>query len=198
MQTARHLSSALALLAGVLGISCAHADVYIWVDPSGNVNVSNLAPPEDARITSVVPTLQKTAAQEEAERDAARRAEILALNDRVSRLQEEVAQARWQIPPMAYGYAPPAPMPYMAPPVPQYSNGIPPDLSYAMDAPTQWSTDCGWPDYCAGGWGAWGYPPAMVVIGGGGFQRGGPRRGERPIGPRPHHRPQPMAVTRRS
>lgn len=195
---ARQLSRALALLVCALGLPCAYADVYTWVDASGNVNVSNLTPPEDARITSVIPTLQKTAAQVEADREAARRAEILVLNERVSRLQEEVEQARRQAPPIGYGYAPPPPMPYMAPPAPQYSNWVPPDVSYAMDAPAQWSIDCSWPNYCGGGWGAWGYPAPIVVIGGGDFRRGGPRRGERPFAPTPHHRAQPRAATRRS
>jgi hypothetical protein len=190
MQMARQLSLALTLLACALGLPCAHADVYVWVDPSGNVNVSNLTPPEDARITSVIPTLQKTAAQVEADREAAHRAEFLALNERISRLQEEVEQSRRQAPPVSYVYAAP-------PPPPQFSSWTPPDISYAMDAPPQWSIDCSWPNYCGGGWGAWGYPAPIVVIGGGDFRRGGPRRGERPVAPMPHHRAQPRAVTRR-
>ena len=51
MQMARQLSLDLALLACALGLPCAQADVYTWVDASGNVNVSTLTPPEDARIT---------------------------------------------------------------------------------------------------------------------------------------------------
>ena len=191
MQSARHLRCVLALLAGAVGLPCAHADVYTWVDASGIVNVSNLAPPEGARVTSVIPTVQKTAAQVEADREAARRAEILALNDRVSRLQEELDQSRRQAPPMSYGYAAP-------PPVPQYVYLAPPEVSYAMDAPTQWALSCDWPYNCGGGWGAWGYPPAIVVLGGGDFRRGGPHRGDRPVVPHPPGRPRPMMVTHRS
>jgi len=197
MVLTRLLPCLLALLAGVPGLP-AHADVYKWVDESGRMNVSNLPPPEGAQIVSVAPTIPKTAAQVEADREAARRAEILALSDRVSRLQEELEQSRRQPPSM--GYAAP-PMGYMPPPAPQYSNWAPPAAPYYDDAPAQMSMDCGWPYNCGGGlgsWGGWGYPPAVVVIGGNDFRRGNPHRGDRPGHPRPPGRPRPMGVSRRS
>ncbi|MEO8677113.1 MAG: DUF4124 domain-containing protein [Casimicrobiaceae bacterium] len=183
----RLLPFALALLAGVPGLP-AHADVYKWVDESGRTNVSNLPPPAGAQIVSVAPTIPKSAAQVESDREAARRAEMLALNDRVSRLQEELEQSRRQAPPMAY-------MP--TPPPPQYSNWAPPAAPYYDETPAQMSTtDCGWPyNHCGGGWG---YPPAIVVIGGSDFRRGNPHRGDRPGHTRPPGRPRPKGVAHRS
>ena len=32
----------------------ARADIYTWTDAGGRVNISNLAPPEGARVTSVL------------------------------------------------------------------------------------------------------------------------------------------------
>ena len=34
------------LLVGALAVPPAQADVYTWTDPSGRLNVSNIAPPE--------------------------------------------------------------------------------------------------------------------------------------------------------
>jgi len=198
MKFIRLLPCTLALLAGALGLPCAHADVYKWVDESGRMNVSNLPPPEGAQILSVAATIPKTAAQIEADREAARRAEILALNDRVSRLQEELDQSRRQAPPMGYG-APPA-MAYMPPPGPQFSSWAPPPAPYYDDTPAQVTMSCEWPYNCGGGWGnwnSWGYPPTVVVIGGNDFRRGNPHRGDRPVHPRPPGRPRPMGVARR-
>ena len=43
-----------AILAGTFGLQLAHADIYTWVDASGSINVSNVAPPEGVRVTSVM------------------------------------------------------------------------------------------------------------------------------------------------
>ena len=48
----------VALLVGALGSQLARADIYTWVDTSGTVNVSNIAPPEGTRVTIVTETLE--------------------------------------------------------------------------------------------------------------------------------------------
>jgi hypothetical protein len=78
------------IAAGTLGLQPAHADLYTWVDASGAVNVSNLAPPEGARITNViVASAPKTTTADDA-REAARDAEVQALTKRIRQLEEEV------------------------------------------------------------------------------------------------------------
>jgi Domain of unknown function (DUF4124) len=87
----RLLRAALpAVLAGTFGVQPAHADLYTWVDPSGGVNVSNLAPPEGVRITNVIPASPpKTTTRDDA-REAARDAEVQALTKRVRQLEDDV------------------------------------------------------------------------------------------------------------
>ena len=43
-----------AALAGALCVQPAQADIYTWVDASGTINVSNLAPPDGVSVTRVV------------------------------------------------------------------------------------------------------------------------------------------------
>lgn len=77
----------------------AHADIYTWVDASGSVNVSNLAPPENVRVTSVIRAIApKTTIRDDDARDAARDAEVKALTERVRQLEDEVALARRKVP----------------------------------------------------------------------------------------------------
>jgi hypothetical protein len=86
----RLLRAALpAVLACTFGLQPAHADLYTWVDASGGVNVSNLAPPEGVRITNVIPASPpKTTTRDDA-REAARDAEVQALTKRVRQLEDE-------------------------------------------------------------------------------------------------------------
>src|SRR5215471_16772237 len=86
-------------LAATFGLRSAHADIYTWVDSSGALNVSNLTPPDDARVLKVVHT----------DDAAARKSETQALADRVKQLEDEVAMATRQPPP---SYAPPPPVAY--------------------------------------------------------------------------------------
>ncbi len=183
MVPARLLPSVL-VLAVTLGVQAARADVYTWVDASGRMHVSNLSPPEGARITSVVVSLPKSAAQEEAAREAVRRAEIQALNDRVARLQDELERSRREAPPPIV-YATPPVMAYPPPP-PQYANWTPPAVPYVVDAAPQPMAGC---DYlwnnCGAWWGGWPYATTVVVSGGKNFHRGRPIHGARPVGQRP-------------
>ena len=93
MMRTRLLRAALpVVLAGTFGLQPAHADLYTWVDASGEVNVSNLAPPEGVRITNVViASSQKTTTRDDDAREVARDAEVQALTKRVRQLEDEVA-----------------------------------------------------------------------------------------------------------
>jgi len=170
------------LLVAALGAGPAGADVYVWLDAAGKMNVSNLAPPDDARVKSVIHSVPRTAAQEEAARDAARRAEIQALNDRVARLQEDLEQQRREAAWTPATYAPPpvvyAPPPYTwAPPAQYVEDTTAPN--YGCDYP--WNS-------CGLGFGGWPFA-AIVVNDGRHSQR--PGHGVRPKGPGMGGRPAP-------
>jgi hypothetical protein len=86
----RLLRAALpAVLAGTFWLPPAHADLYTWVDASGGVNVSNLAPPEGVRITNVIPASPPNTARDDA-RETVRDAEVQALTKRVRQLEDQV------------------------------------------------------------------------------------------------------------
>ena len=83
------------LIAGTLGPQLAHADIYTWADASGTINVSNISPPDGVRVISVARTApEAAAARENAAREAARRAETQALEERVRQLESEAAARR--------------------------------------------------------------------------------------------------------
>lgn len=181
------LPGVLAVLAGVVGLQSARADVYVWTDASGRMNVSNLSPPEGAHVTSVIPSPPKSEAREEAAREAARRAEIQALNDRVARLQDQLEQSRREAAiPVAYPVPPPV---AYSPPAPQYASWAPPAVQYIADTPPQTAMGCdyAWND-CGAGWGAWSWPyyANVVVLRDRNFHRHvGQGHGNRPVAPRP-------------
>jgi hypothetical protein len=63
------------MIACLFGLQPARADVYTWLDASGAVTISNLAPPDGARVVSV--TQEKppeVLAREHVAREAARQA----------------------------------------------------------------------------------------------------------------------------
>jgi len=106
-----HWVTGVALMLAV-AVGPANADMYTWVDKDGITNVSNVAPPEDVRVTKVARAAPKDPAREAAARDAARLAEVRALRERV----EELEHSRDAFPPpytpapvMALAPAPPAP-----------------------------------------------------------------------------------------
>jgi hypothetical protein len=161
-------------IAVVVGLACAplaRADVYTWTDKSGVTNISNLPPPDGSRVVSVTRTAPKDPAQEAALREAAREAELRALNDRVQQLQNEVEQVRREPAPTPvvlqpqYTPAPAAPYVIVVPsPAPAYPQPV-----AGCDYP--WTT-CG-----PGFWSGY-YPPSVVVV------RDRPFRHHRPV----HHR----------
>ena len=183
-------------LASALGVPSAHADIYTWVDASGAMNVSNLPPPDDAKVIKVT---KDTPPPSESDAQA--------LAQRVRQLEAQVAQGQRPMPPPA-DYAPP--LQYAAPPA-QYSQPAPTVVQYFVDsggsaqyaqpqysppqyyAPQYDSTDswagntwcdpnwlnCGWGPY---GWASGFYPPSVIVV-------NNPRRGRPGNGFIPGHRP---------
>jgi len=153
-----------AMLAGTLIVQPAYADVYTWLDKSGSINVSNLAPPDGAHVTNVIhASPEEIAAREAAAREAARQAEVQALAERVRQLEGEMRVASLPAsPPVQYRPAPQPPMvQYVAdptPPVMQYAPYAAPAANYGCDPS---SIDCG-------SWGTPGfYPgfyPASVIV----------------------------------
>jgi hypothetical protein len=150
------------VLACTPGLKFAHAAIYTWVDASGTVNISNLAPPEGARVISVVQeSPPRIAPRADADRDVARELEVQALADRVRQLEYEAEFARRQTPPATV---------YQGVPAVQYSQ-------YPADyAPTTSSRcDPSWAG-CASWWGPYGYP-AIVVVQQPNFRRSRPIHG---------------------
>ena len=88
----RRLQATLAVVvAWTFGLQPAHADLYTWVDASGDVNVSNLAPPKGVRITNVISaSASKATTRDDDGREGARDAEVQALTKRVRQLEDEV------------------------------------------------------------------------------------------------------------
>jgi hypothetical protein len=182
---ARLLRAALpAVLACTFGLRDACADIYTWTDAAGNVNISNLTPPEGAKVTSVMhePPPRMPPPPGPAV-DSARQAEMQMLAERVRELEFEVELARRQAPPpvtypVAYpSVPPPQPVQYSVDPTP------PPDYGYGCDP--------GWSS-CGLGWGSGFYPGSVIVVGAPGFRRpfasrGGPHYPmQRPVHPPPH------------
>ena len=150
---------AAVLLACTLAASNARADVFTWLDAAGRINVSNLDPPEGARVTSVVRERPASAA-DIAAREARQRADVIALEEQVRRLEAEVAATRQP----RVVEPPPMPVVYNIITMPSPSVAVP-DLSmaYADMAPAP-SYDCvpSWAG-CATWWP--GFTTGTVVVG---------------------------------
>jgi Domain of unknown function (DUF4124) len=182
MMLAPALRLALPLaLAGTFGLQCAQADIFTWVDASGSINVSNLAPPDNARVIKVTKESARPAAGDDATPDAT------ALAARVRQLEREVELARRPVPPPA-DYAPtPAYAPMPAPPTVQYNvqyivEAPQPPMQYAAsDYPPAYNNGCDstWGN-CGFGWSPGFYPSSVVVLQQPNFRR---------VRPSPHGRP---------
>ena len=188
MMPGRILKTALALgLACTFGSQHAYADIYTWVDKSGTINVSNLAPPEGARVTNVMRDSppRKSQAADAAGDSTSTDDQFLA--ERVRQLEQEVEVSKRQAPPL-----PPYPVaPYpvvQAPPPVQY-----PTVQYQIiEAPAMqsggynaapagygWNAGCdptAWGD-CGSSFTPGFYPPTVVVVGTPGFRRPFPHHG---------------------
>ena len=167
------------ILAGTFGVQLAHADIYTWVDASGSINVSNLAPPDGVRVASVMhESAPATAARAEAAREAARQAEVQALAERVRQL-EDIELAKGQAPPpVDYRAIPP-------PPVIQYVV-VPPPAQYAVNPAPPANTGCdpAWID--CGLWAIPGiYPTSVFLLRAPNFRHFHPGRGGHQIAVQP-------------
>ena len=168
------------ILACGLAAGGAQADIYTWVDASGIVNMSNVAPPEGARVTKVThDSPPMVLPPRDAAADAARQAEVQALAVRVMQLEYEAEFSRRQIA-AAASYVPPQPMYVPQQYVPDY-------------APPQWTGgNCDLSlSACNNGWWSSGFYPSVFVIGAPGFRRPPPFHGGRKFG---MQMPTPMPV----
>lgn len=151
-----HAVMLVTIVAGTLYPLSARADMYVWIDKAGVTNVSNLSPPDGVRIVSVTRAVPKDPAQDAALREAAREAELRALNDRVQQLQAEVEQVRRDPPPTIVV---PQPQPSPPPPAPYV-------VVVSAPAAPAWQPGAGC-DYAWGncGFGVWpGFYPASIVV----------------------------------
>jgi hypothetical protein len=137
----------LVALACALGVPCAHADIYAWIDASGTLVLSDLTPPPGARVIDVVAdstAAAPTYASAPVTYETARQGEIAFLSERVRLLEREIELVgRQPIPAATYGVAP--------------AQGM-----------TGWC-DSAW-SYCGPGWGPAIYPGIVVVPGAPGFR----------------------------
>jgi len=159
-----------------MGISAARADIYTWTDASGRVNISNLAPPEGARVTSV---LHETPKPPRPQGEAPPQPDVRMLAESVMQLEAELDSARRQPPPaVVYAAAPPQPQ-YLPQAIPQYSYPEPapaPSYGYGCD-PSMFG--------CGFAWSPWGYPASIVVVRSPGVRRPAFHGMHRPVYPQP-------------
>jgi len=141
-------------LPGIVLCACAlqyaHADVYAWVDASGNLTFSDLPPPAGVRVVQVVaePRSSVTARPDpQSIRDATHETEVHILSERVRLLEQQVELAS----------APPPVMQYQSAPLPPATN---------------WGCNGAWAE-CGPWWSQSVYPAAaaIVVAPGRGFRR---------------------------
>ena len=174
-------------------LQLAHADIYRWTDASGRVNVSNLPPPEGARVSHLVHEAPPpVAARTDSARDAAKQAALRALSERVQQLEAEANVARNAVPPdLTYARIPappPPPVQYnvtVVPAAPQYNAEPPPQQNLSCD-PT-WAG-------CAPWWGTYFYPVPALVSRAPNVHRFPPFRGPHPFhGPQHVNGHQPLA-----
>jgi hypothetical protein len=149
------------LLTCTFGLQLAHADIYTWVDKSGLVTVSNLAPPEGVRLTNVMHESPPNPAREAARQaemqalsERAHQLEMQILSERVRQLEREVEVARVQVPAQIVYPAIPAPQPVQPQPM-QYAGDMAPLASTRCDP--AWFQ-------CGSWWGPGFYPTSVVVV----------------------------------
>ena len=126
----------LALAAVVAAAPCANADVYTFVDANGRVNVSNVEPPDGARLTSVVRS-KPVKAPDPAD-EARRAAEVARLARRVRELEDEIEAERRSSstpapPPVVYPVFAPAPVTVTAQAIVAYTPPSVPPMNYGCD-----------------------------------------------------------------
>jgi Domain of unknown function (DUF4124) len=184
----RAIRAGIPLLAMLLAAPAARADIYTWVDASGTLNVSNLAPPSGVHVIDVVvhhDPPPAPPAPPNAALDAARDAELQALNARVEALRDEVDQAHRRLATQAdyWSAAPP-------PEAPVYDAGDTSGYGYDTAPVTQASVGCD-PSWwgCAYGYpyGLYGYPVVIVAADARNVRRPGIHPHPSPRPPYPGH-----------
>ncbi|MEO8741407.1 MAG: DUF4124 domain-containing protein [Casimicrobiaceae bacterium] len=147
-----------------LAAGCAQADIYTWVDATGMVNMSNVAPPDGVHVTKVthdspppIVPLRDVAA------DAAQQAQVQALAARVMQLEYEAEFSRRQVASVAT-YVPPAAPMY----IPQYVDND--------QQPSNNGCDPSW-NQCGGWWGPGFVPTTVFVVNSPRFRRSPPFHG---------------------
>lgn len=135
----------------------AHADIYTWTDAAGRVNVSNITPPEGARVTRVRRDISPKP-DAPASRDNAQQPDVRALADRVRQLEQELDVAK----------SAPAPTPVptpLAPPVVAIWNYVAPPVSPVADAGLYAQSSYGACDFnCGPAWASTMYPAGVAVV----------------------------------
>jgi hypothetical protein len=139
---------AATLLAFVLA-PVARAEIYTWVDAQGRTNISNLAPPEGARVTRVVHEAPPNP-YNDAARDAAQKAELESLAQRVDQLQIALQNAVRQPPPQ------PQPQVIIVP-------AAAPVQYVSEPEPAPQAQDCNYGWTCNGWWNP-GFPPFVSYV----------------------------------
>lgn len=164
-------ASALAILVCAVGLQTARADIYTWVDASGTINVSNLAPPNGVSATKVIHENPASSASD----DAAREAQLQALTARIGQLEDAIEYAqRPAAPPIVYPMLP-APAPTFV----TYATELAqPSLQYAADTADSTPSGCdpSWAG-CSPGWVPGYYPLSVIVLRAPSFGHHPPRGG---------------------
>ena len=163
------------LLAGVMLAASslapvARADIYVWSDAIGVTHVSNLPPPEGTRDVSVTRARPRDAAQETAAREAARLAEVRALDQRIRELEAEAEHTRREASRVVEAALPLPALPAPAPVVIVVAPPSPPAPAYAAGPCDFGWSSCGWNP-----WPAF-YAPGVVVL-----REGRPHPPRRPL-----------------
>jgi hypothetical protein len=160
------------VLACTSGLQVARADIYTWIDKTGSINVSNMAPPDGIHVTNVLhESPPRVAPPRDTVAVTTRDAEMQALDERIRELEYEVELARHPAPPPAQYYAPPPSVQYYAPaaPVMQYVVNV--------AAPATGGCDQAWYGCGSSWWTSGFYPPSVVVVGAPAFHQPFPSHG---------------------
>jgi len=90
----RNRAGTLVLVAWLALPTICSAEIYSWVDSTGVVTYSNLPPPNGVRVTNV---MHEEPLSSQASADAAHRAEVSALNDRIRLLELQTGRQQREI-----------------------------------------------------------------------------------------------------
>jgi len=174
--------------ASAAGWTPAHADIYTWVDPSGNVNLSNQPPPEGTRVTHVFREDPAVHASSDAARAVAQREALRALSERVAQLEHDLDTPSPPPP------APPAPAVYVPPiPAPAAYPSFVTEPVVAPASPAYGNCTDPWASCLSPGYFGF-YPSSVVVLSAPAHGFRPPHRGRAPLPPSAPAFPQPVGA----